>query len=225
MTGVILSGGENLRMPVLKGFLKVGGRPIIERSLGVLMEIFGRAVISANMPEKYFRFGVPLIGDLKKERGPMTGILSALIATGEESVFVVACDMPFISAELIRYMVDKYRIQDTEFRSQKSAKSKIPNSRRSSENLKSKIIRYYAVIPVFNNRPEPLFGIYTRSGIDIMDSAIADGQRGIYKLLESMNVLFISEEEVRGIEPEGKSFVNINTVADYENTGGELCLV
>lgn len=212
MTGVILSGGENSRMPVLKGFLKVGGRPIIERSLGVLREIFGRVVISTNMPEKYFRLGVPMIGDLKKERGPMTGILSALIATGEESVFVVACDMPFINAELIRYMVDKHNKQSA-FSNQPSAISKSP------------IPNYDAVIPVFNNRPEPLFGIYTRSGIDIMAGAIDDGQRGIYKLLlESMKALFISEEEVRGIDPEGRSFVNINTVADYENTGGELCL-
>lgn len=218
MTGVILSGGENSRMPVLKGFLKVKGRPIIERSLGVLRDIFGRVVISTNMPEKYFRLGVPMIGDLKKERGPMTGILSALIATGEDAVFVVACDMPFISAELIRYMVDRYN--------QQSANSiqHLAFSIQQSANPQPPVLNYDAVIPVFNNRPEPLFGIYTRSGIDIMAGAIDDGQRGIYKLLESMKALFISEEEVRGIDPEGKSFVNINTVADYENTGGELCL-
>ena len=38
----------------------------------------------------------------------MTGILSLLAATGDESVFVVACDMPFIKEELIRYIIDCY---------------------------------------------------------------------------------------------------------------------
>jgi len=47
------------------------------------------------MPERYFSFGLPMVGDVRNARSPMTGILSVLIATGEEAVFVVACDMPF----------------------------------------------------------------------------------------------------------------------------------
>lgn len=213
MTGVILSGGENTRMPFLKGFMKIAGKTIIERNLNILCNIFEEVVISTNMPEKYFGFGVPLTGDLKKEKGPMTGILSVLIATATDAVFVTACDMPFINEALIRHMVDRYN-QPSAFSLHNST---IPNPQ-------SPLKSYDAVIPVFNNGPEPLFGIYTRSSINLMAKAIDNGQKGLYRLLENMNVLFISKEEVAGIDPEGKAFVNINTVADYENIGGALCL-
>jgi molybdopterin-guanine dinucleotide biosynthesis protein A len=44
--------------------------------------------------------------------------------------------------------------------------------------------------------------------------------------LRQTDVLYISEEEVRAIDPDGRSFVNINTMEDYmKETGGSKCLV
>lgn len=213
MTGAILSGGENTRMPLLKGFLKINGQTIIERNLNILCKVFEEVVISTNMPEKYFGFGVPLIGDLKKEKGPMTGILSVLIATATDAVFVTACDMPFINEALIRYMVDRYN-QQSAFSIHNSP---IPNPQFP---LKS----YDAVIPVFNNGTEPLFGIYARDTMKPMEKALKKGDKGLNELLKNINTLFVNEEEIRGIDPTGKTFANINTISDYENIGGALCL-
>lgn len=202
MTAAILSGGENTRIPVLKGLLTINGKTIIERSLDVLSRVFSKIVINTNMPEIYFHFGVPLIGDIKKEKCPMTGVLSVLVATGEDSVFVVACDMPFISEELIRYMVASFKRQEARGKGQVDA-----------------------VIPVFNGKPEQLFGIYTKSVIKTMEDAMYKGQKSINGILNRLNVLYIGEEEVRSIDDDGRSFVNINTMEDYERIGGKLCLV
>ena len=202
MTAAILSGGENTRIPVLKGFLEVGGRTILARSLEMLRRLFRDVVISTNMPERYFSFGVPLIGDIRDERGPMTGILSLLAATGDESVFVVACDMPFIKEELIRYIIDCYDRHAAGPRGQADA-----------------------VIPVFRGRPEPLLGIYSRSAFTVLEEEVRKGKRGIQETIAKLNVLYIPDEEVSRIDPEGLSFVNINTLNDYERIGGNLCLV
>lgn len=202
MTAAILSGGENTRIPVLKGFLEVGGRTILARSLEMLRRLFRDVVISTNMPARYFSFGVPLIGDIRDERGPMTGILSLLAATGDESVFVVACDMPFIKEELIRYIIDCYDRHAAGSGGQADA-----------------------VIPVFRGRPEPLLGIYSRSAFTVMEEEVRKGKRGIQETLAKLNVLYMPDEEVRRIDPEGLSFVNINTLNDYERIGGNLCLV
>jgi hypothetical protein len=43
--------------------------------------------------------------------------------------------------------------------------------------------------------------------------------------MEEINVLYIHEDVVRSLDPEGRSFVNINTVKDYQREGGKLCLV
>ncbi len=202
MIGAILAGGENRRIPFIKGLLNVNGRPIIERSVRILGDVFGRVVISTNLPERYFYLGLPLIGDCRCERGPMTGVVSTLLATTGEALFVVACDMPFISDGLIRYMAERYEREC---------------SREGKE--------YEAVIPLFRGNREPLFGIYTRSALAILERGIDEGERSLMRTLEGHRVLFVEEEEVRARDPLGDSFVNINTLEDYEKIGGKTCLV
>ena len=106
-TGVILAGGENTRMPVLKAFIKVDGMTIIERSLNTYRQIFRDTLIITNQPERYSQFEIQMFGDVYDIRGPMTGIVTSLINTTEPWVFVSACDMPFLNRELIEYMASK----------------------------------------------------------------------------------------------------------------------
>lgn len=103
-TGVILAGGENTRMPVLKAFIKVKGIPIIENNLAIIQQLFKETFIVTNQPEKYSYLGTPLLGDVHDIRGPMTGIFTSLLNSTAPWVFISACDMPFINKDLINYM-------------------------------------------------------------------------------------------------------------------------
>jgi molybdopterin-guanine dinucleotide biosynthesis protein A len=103
-TGVILAGGENRRMPVIKAFIRVEGRAIIDRSITLMRRLFNEVFIVTNQPELYIHLDAVLLGDGYDVRGPMTGILTALINTSHDWVFVTACDMPFIDEEVIRYL-------------------------------------------------------------------------------------------------------------------------
>jgi molybdopterin-guanine dinucleotide biosynthesis protein A len=49
-----------------------------------------------------------------------------------------------------------------------------------------------------------------------MEESIKIQTRGLREFLGTIEVHYIKEEEVRAIDPEGKSFVNINTIQDYE---------
>lgn len=209
MTGTILAGGENRRIPLLKGHMEINEKKIIDSSVNLMRNLFGRVVISTNTPELYFYCGVPMIGDIINQRGPLTGIFSVLSNIKDDAIFVVACDMPFLNEQLMRYMVDKYRIQNTEVRSQKSTQEK-----------------YDAVIPVFEGKPQPLFGIYSKNILGIIEERLNKGLKRLKDLLTEINVLYIKEEEVRQIDPEGRSFLNINTMEDLEKVrGGKICLV
>lgn len=200
MIGSILAGGENRRIPYIKGLLKVNGLTIIERNINILKEIFHRVVISTNSPELYFPFGVPLIGDIIKERGPMAGIFSLLVLARVDPVFVIACDMPFVKMDLIVYMKDRFE--------ELSACNDID-----------------AMAPRFNGKVEPLFGIYNPSIKDRVEESLRAGQKGLYVFLQNINTVYIEEQEIRDIDPDGLSFVNINTLDDYEKIGGKGCLV
>jgi molybdopterin-guanine dinucleotide biosynthesis protein A len=190
MNALILAGGENKRLPMMKGFLEIDGKRIIESNIDLLERIFDKVIISTNNPEHYFYLGRPMVGDTMSERGPMTGILSALNLPEISEIFVTACDMPFISGELIRSIVDQ---RDT---------------------------RWDAVIPVFEKKPQPLLGIYSKPIAQNMEDSIKSGKRSLREFLQGIHVLYISEKDIRRIDREGKSFININTPEDAENVIG-----
>lgn len=202
MKAVILAGGENKRLPLIKGFLEIEGKKIIESCIEVLDEICEGVVISTNNPERYCYLGVPMVGDVVRHKGPMTGILSALVSLKVPEVFVVACDMPFIKPALVRDIVDKW-MQNTANSSPVTRHSSLKNG-------------WDALIPIFDNKPQPLLGIYSRSLINKIENSISEGNRGLRKFLKGINVRYINENEVRSLDPEGRSFVNINTLEEYK---------
>lgn len=195
MDALILAGGENTRIPVPKGFLLINGHRIIDRNLLLFKSVFERTYISTNAPELYFYTGARMVGDVLPSKGPITGIYSVLMVPGISAVFVTACDMPFINVILMQYIIERWE-QGRD-----------------------------AVIPVFRKKPEPLFAIYSRNVAGTMEDCIRKGDVGLQKILAKIDVLYIQEEEVRRRDPEGKSFVNINTLEEYQKeTGGKACL-
>ena len=195
MDALILAGGENTRIPVPKGFLVINGQQILDRNIHLFKGIFTRILISTNSPELYFSAGALMVGDIIPQKGPMTGIYSALMLPDVQAVFVTACDMPFINVILVQYILKRW------------------------DGKKD------AVIPVYRNKPEPLFGIYAKSIAGVMEDSIRKGDKSLQAFLGKIGVRYVEEGEVRRMDPEGKSFVNINTLEDYQReTGGKACL-
>jgi molybdopterin-guanine dinucleotide biosynthesis protein A len=112
MTGIILAGGENRRMGTDKALLDINGRPLIERILSVFAGLFEHTIIVTNTPDRYRSYGVEMTGDVLDIRGPLTGIYSGLLRSGDEYNFVAACDMPFLNPRLIAYMGQQAAGQD-----------------------------------------------------------------------------------------------------------------
>ncbi|MEW6118066.1 MAG: molybdenum cofactor guanylyltransferase [Nitrospirota bacterium] len=189
-TAVILAGGANRRYPTIKAFIKIGPTTIIERNLSLLGCLFNTVFINTNTPEVYARLGAPMIGDVLPSRGPMTGIHAALLNAGGDSVFVAACDMPFLNADVVSLIVERYR----------ECSSAGPCD---------------AVVPVFNGAPQPLCGVYAKSMLVLLEEGVMNDKASLKPLLSEVRTHFINEDVVRSIDPEGRSFANINTPEDY----------
>jgi len=112
MKALVLAGGENRRFMSHKALAEVNGRRIIETAAGMLAKQFDQVWLSTNEPELFFYLGLPMVGDLISVKGPMTGIYSGLVMTGADELFVVACDMPFISEGLLEMMKSRYAGED-----------------------------------------------------------------------------------------------------------------
>ena len=209
-TGVILAGGENKRMPVLKAFIEVEGKKIIERNLKIMRQLFNEIFIVTNQPELYSYLGVPMFGDVHNIRGPMTGVLTALMNSSNKWIFVSACDMPFINPGLIRFMADERH---------NPVCLPILNARQKKDfTVMPRSDIYDVVVPVLHHRAEPLFAFYSIRVLNSLEQFILSGKKGIkdFLLNHDKRVKYISSEEIKNIDPDLRSFINLNTPEDIE---------
>ncbi len=106
ITGVILAGGKSKRMGENKALLKIGGITIIEHLTLLLKSIFHKVIIITNDPGEYSFLEVDLFPDVYINKGPLAGIHSALIHSSTETNFILSCDIPFITAEVIEEIIN-----------------------------------------------------------------------------------------------------------------------
>lgn len=104
MNGIILAGGKSLRFGEDKVFTKVRGSILIESLISLLTPLFDNLIVVTNHPERLAGYPVRVTSDKTRGIGPIAGIQAGLMASDSETNFVLACDMPLISAGLIKYM-------------------------------------------------------------------------------------------------------------------------
>jgi molybdopterin-guanine dinucleotide biosynthesis protein A len=104
VTGVVLAGGQSTRMGTDKALLRLREQTLVELCLATLQECFGRNLVLTNHLETFAHLGVEIYADDVPGLGPLGGIVTALRRASTETVFIVACDMPFLNADLIRDM-------------------------------------------------------------------------------------------------------------------------
>jgi len=106
VTGVILAGGSSKRYGKNKAFLKIGSARLIDSIIQEMKTIFRRVILITNEKKKYEYLEIPMFEDHVKGLGPLGGIYTGLMSMPDQAGFFVACDMPLINRQLVRYMVD-----------------------------------------------------------------------------------------------------------------------
>ena len=72
------------------------------------------------------------------------------------------------------------------------------------------------VVPYWEGRYQPLFAIYRKSVTPYLHAQLQRGELRPIFLFDKVRTRKINEEEVRRFDPEGLSFLNMNTPADYQ---------
>ena len=85
--------------------VKIDGIPLIERVINVMRSLFRHLILITNTPDEYSYLKLPMHEDLIKGLGPIGGIFTALMTIKKQAGFFVACDMPFLNANLVRHIV------------------------------------------------------------------------------------------------------------------------
>ena len=107
VTGVLLAGGNSRRMGRNKALMPLVGHRLVDRVLAVLRGIFDDLLMVTNSPDLYADLGVRMVPDLVAGKGALGGIHSAIHHAATPHCLVVACDMPFLNAAVLRYLVEQ----------------------------------------------------------------------------------------------------------------------
>ncbi len=104
-TLIILAGGESSRMGRPKHLLYTPhGDTVIQHLVSNLSWLFLETlIVGSSLPLSMQH--VRVIQDLYDVRSPLIGLFSGLMAAKTSLSFVVACDMPFVKASLVRHML------------------------------------------------------------------------------------------------------------------------
>jgi len=109
-TAVILAGGNSNRMGQDKAGLIFAGEPLLNRAIQSTQPLFEKLLISVREPRKRLLF--PQLCDSGEGGGPIMGIATALEQVDTPWVFAMACDMPFVSAEMIVALASRRAAQE-----------------------------------------------------------------------------------------------------------------
>jgi molybdopterin-guanine dinucleotide biosynthesis protein A len=107
VTGIILSGGKSARMGKNKAFIEIGGIPIIQRIHSLFKKLFEEIIIVTNERDLFADLDAKIFSDLIPNRGALGGLYTGLFYSSFHYSFCVACDMPFLRASLIEYLLTK----------------------------------------------------------------------------------------------------------------------
>ena len=71
-------------------------------------------------------------------------------------------------------------------------------------------------VPVVQNVPQVLLAIYPRSVLPLVEELLRQGRRDPRSLLEVAPVQYIEEAQLRQVDPQLRSFVNVNTLEELQ---------
>ncbi|WGX77075.1 molybdenum cofactor guanylyltransferase [Paraclostridium bifermentans] len=109
-SAVILAGGKSSRMKFDKQFLVIDEKRLIYDLANKLENHFNEIIIVTNKPEFYDDCSYKVVVDEIKECGPLSGIHIGLKSASSEYVYFLACDMPNIDNNYIKFLKENISI-------------------------------------------------------------------------------------------------------------------
>ena len=182
----ILAGGASRRMGTDKSQLRLEQKTFTERISETLLQITDLVTIVGRNDAR-----LPGIPDIYPQWGALGGVHAALAACQRDWAIVVACDLPFVTAELFQHLAS----------------------------LRLDHEAVVPLQP--DGRPQPLAALYRISPCrERATELIEAGRRRPLDLLEAVKTRWVEFAEIRNLAQSESFFVNINTPEDYDAIRG-----
>jgi molybdenum cofactor guanylyltransferase len=168
-----------------KALLPFRDQTLLARALATAGAVAGKVVI-VGPRERYAAYG-EVVEDVYAGCGPLAGIHAALCATVTDLNLVLSVDMPLMSSDFLRWLVNQ------------------------AGNTIDLI-----VVPDALGGQQPLCAVYRRAVGAVAEQALKDGDYKVGHLFSRVPTGCISEAEIRSAGFSPQIFRNVNTTAEYE---------
>lgn len=189
--GYVLAGGGSTRFGRDKALVEMDGTPMLLRMRALLGEITNQVNVIA-APDKYAALGIIGVADRWDGQGPLAGIITALLTTGESDRkaqwnLIIGCDMPFLTRDWVAYLVAKAQASSAE-----------------------------VVAPQSAQGLEPLCACWRTTAAANLQNAFDEGVRKVTEAMKRLQMEVLDEADWKRFDATGRLFWNMNTAPDYE---------
>jgi molybdopterin-guanine dinucleotide biosynthesis protein A len=168
-----------------KAFLELAGKPLISLALELAREAATDVRIVGDS-ERFAAYG-HVIGDVYRDRGPLGGIHAALTNSEAERNLMLAVDLPFLSAEFLKYLL---------------ARSESSNAT--------------VTVPSINGYFQPLCAVYRKQFLNVAGRALLESRNKIDALFPQVSLCVVSEEDIVANGFDLSMFRNLNTPEEWQ---------
>jgi molybdopterin-guanine dinucleotide biosynthesis protein A len=190
ITGIVLAGGRSSRMGSDKASLILDGASLLHRTAAALDAVVDEIVIvrapGQSIPLVKTRASLVVVQDAVEGEGPLFGIGTGLSAASAPIAIVVGVDHPFLRPPLLRLLADRVRAG----------------------------ARW--VLPIAGGRPQPLCSAFATDALDVVTRHLEAGARAPMAVAADLGMVRLSEDEWREADPDGLSFVDVDTPEEFE---------
>lgn len=169
-----------------KALIPIAGKRLIEHVIERLQGMSDDLFITGNQHKTLEDLNIRLAADTQPGRGALYGLETALQAAVHDHVLVVACDMPFISRNLLGYM-----------------QSLIPQADIIIPELES---GYEPLLAIYRRS----------TCLPAIERSLQDHKHRMISFFPEVQVLAIEAQTIESFDPERLSFFNVNTPEDLQ---------
>jgi len=193
-SAIVLAGGFSSRFGQDKGVLELAHKPLIKHVVDAVSSVVNETIVVANSQERVTQYtkamtaDVQFVVDVCESNSPLIGALTGFgYAHGKYSL-LLPFDTPFVSKEVVSLLFEL-------------------------------CLNKSAAIPRWpNEHIEPLHAVYqTKMALEAAKSAVAEGKLNMRAMIEKLiGVRYVSTLVIQQLDPELRTFFNINTPADLK---------
>ena len=193
--GYVLAGGASSRFGRNKALVRFGITPLLLEIVQLAQTCASEvAVIAGAQKYRDLAANLQIIEDLWPGEGPLGGIITALQHTpardcSVEWNLILSCDMPFLTAEWLQFLVAHAREANKEIQ---------------------------VILPHSAHGPEPLCACYRSSAAGPLKNVFDRGVRKVTQALKEVRTEVLDESVWKRFDSAGRLFWNMNTPADFE---------